>query len=114
VPHIKSGRLRALAVSGARRSDSVPDVPTMQEAGIKGYEAASWYGMFAPAGTSPNTIAKINTDVVRAVQSADVKQRFAAIGVDPIGSTPEHLAKYLHVEITKWAQVVKATGMRSE
>lgn len=114
VPHIKSGRLRALAVSGARRSESVPDVPTMQEAGVKGYEAVSWYGMFAPAGTASNTISKINTDVVRAVQSADVKQRFAAIGVEPIGSTPEHLAKYLRAEITKWAQVVKATGMRSE
>jgi tripartite-type tricarboxylate transporter receptor subunit TctC len=114
VPHIKSGRLRALAVSGAKRSESVPNVPTMQEGGVKGYEAVSWYGMFAPAGTPPSTIAKINADVVRAVQSADVKQRFAGIGVDPIGSTPEHLAKYLRAEITKWAQVVKATGMRSE
>ena len=114
VPHIKSGRLRALAVSGAKRSESVAHVPTMQEAGVKEYEAVSWYGMFAPAGTPPNTIAKVNADVVRAVQSADVKQRFAEIGVDPIGSTPEHLAKYLRAEITKWAQVVKATGMRSE
>ena len=114
VPHIQSGRLRALAVSGVRRSESMPNVPTMQEAGVKGYEAVSWYGMFAPAGTPQNAISKINADAVRAVQSADVKQRFAAIGVDPIGSTPEHLARYLHAEIEKWAQVVKATGMRSE
>jgi tripartite-type tricarboxylate transporter receptor subunit TctC len=113
-PLIQAGKMRALAITAEKRLESVPDVPTMQEAGVKGYEAVSWYGMFAPAGTASNTISKINTDVVRAVQSADVKQRFAAIGVEPIGSTPEHLAKYLRAEITKWAQVVKATGMRSE
>ena len=114
VPHIRSGRVRALAVSGSKRSASVPDVPTMQEAGVKGYEAVSWYGMFAPAGTAASVIAKVNADVVRAVQSAEVKQRFAGIGVDPIGSTPAELAKYLQAEIAKWAQVVKTTGLRIE
>jgi tripartite-type tricarboxylate transporter receptor subunit TctC len=114
VPHIKSGRMRALAVSGAKRSSSVPDVPTMQEAGVASYEAVSWYGMFAMAGTPPSVIAKINADVVRAVQSAEVKQRFAAIGVDPVGSTPEYLMQYLRAEIMKWAQVVKTTGLRPE
>jgi tripartite-type tricarboxylate transporter receptor subunit TctC len=114
VPHIKAGRMRALAVSGAQRSQSVPEVPTMQESGVKAYEAVSWYGMFVPAGTPANAIAKLNSDVVRALQSADLKQRYASIGVEPLGSTPEYLAKYLHAEIIKWAQVVKTTGMRPE
>ncbi len=114
VPHIKSGRLRALAVSGAKRSSALPAVPTMQEAGVASYEAISWYGMFAPAGTPRDVISKVNADVTRTVHMPDVQQRFATIGVEPLGSTPEALAKHLHSEITKWAQVVKAAKLRAE
>jgi tripartite-type tricarboxylate transporter receptor subunit TctC len=113
VPHIKSGRLRALAVSGAKRSSALPDIPTMQEAGVASYEAVSWYGMFAPAGTPREVITKINTDTRRMIQSAEVRQRFAAIGVEPLGSTPEYLAKYLGSEIAKWAGVVKSAKLRA-
>jgi tripartite-type tricarboxylate transporter receptor subunit TctC len=114
VPHIKSGRLRALAVSGTKRSGALPDVPTMQEAGVASYEAVSWYAMFVPAGTPREVIAKVNADVLRVLQNPDVKQRFAALGVEPSGSTPEYLAKYLHVEIEKWAQVVKSAKLRAD
>ena len=114
VPHIKSGRMRALAVSGATRSTAVPDVPTMQEAGVAGYEAVSWFGMFVPAGTPREAIGKLHDETVRALQRPDVRERFTALGVEPIGSTPEDLAKYLQAEITKWAGVVERTGMRPE
>jgi tripartite-type tricarboxylate transporter receptor subunit TctC len=114
VPHIKSGRVRALAVSGARRSGALPGVPTMQEAGVASYEAISWYGMFAPAGTPREVVSKLNVDVTRTLQAPDVKQRFASIGVEPSGSTPEYLARYLHTEILKWAQVVKTAKLRAE
>jgi tripartite-type tricarboxylate transporter receptor subunit TctC len=97
-----------------KRSGAIPDVPTMQEAGIASYEAISWYAMFVPTGTPREIVARINTDVTRVLQSPEVKQRFAAIGVEPSGSTPEYLAKYLHAEVTKWAQVVKTARLRAE
>ena len=114
VPHIKSGRVRALAVSGTKRSAAIPDVPTMQEAGVQSYEAISWYGMFAPAGTPHEAIAKINADVARVLQLPEVRQRFAAIGVEPSAGTPAELAKYLRSEIVKWANVVKSAKLRAE
>lgn len=114
VQHIKAGRVRALAVSGSKRSSGAPDVPTMQEAGVKSYEAVSWYGMFVPAGTPKEVIASVNAATVRAIQSADVKERFDALGVEPVGSTPAELGKYLHEEMTKWAGLVKKIGMRAE
>lgn len=114
VQHIKSGRVRALAVSGSKRSSGAPNVPTMQEAGVKSYEAVSWYGMFVPAGTPKEVIASVNAATVRAIQSAEVKERFDALGIEPVGSTPEELGKYLHMEMTKWAGLVKKIGMRAE
>jgi len=114
VPHIKSGRVRALAVSGTKRSAAIPDVPTMQEAGVESYEAISWYGMFAPADTPHEVIAKINAEVARVLQMTEVRQRFAAIGVEPSPSTPDELAKYLRSEIVKWANVVKTAKLRAE
>ncbi|MBI3043348.1 MAG: tripartite tricarboxylate transporter substrate binding protein [Betaproteobacteria bacterium] len=114
VPHIQSGRMRALAVSGTKRSAGVPDVPTMQEAGVKSYEAVSWYGMFVPGGTPTGVIEKINAAAVRAVRSADVKERFNVLGVEPVGSSPAELGKYLQAEITKWAGLVKKIGLRAD
>jgi tripartite-type tricarboxylate transporter receptor subunit TctC len=114
VPHIKSGRVRALAVSGTKRSAAIPDVPTMQEAGVQSYEAISWYGMFAPAGTPQEAIAKINAEVRRVLQTPEIMQRFAAIGVEPSAGTPAELAKYLRGEIIKWARVVKSAKLRAD
>ena len=114
VLHIQSGRMRALAVSGSTRSSGIPTVPTMHEAGVRGYEAVSWYGMFVPAGTPREAIAKIHAETVRALHKPDIQQRFAALGVETVGSTPEYLAQYLQAETTKWADVVKRSGLRPE
>lgn len=112
IPHINSGKLRALAVTGSRRAELYPDLPTMQEAGVSGYEASTWYGAFAPAGTPGAVISRVHGDIQRLLGMADVRQRFAAAGLDPQGDTPEQFAKYFRNEIAKWANVIKATGMQ--
>jgi len=114
IPHINSGKLRALAVTGGRRAELYPDMPTLREAGISGYEALTWYGAFAPAGTSAAVVSKINADTRRVLALADIKQRLAAAGLDPQGDTPEQFTKYFRDEIAKWANVVKTTGMQIE
>ncbi len=114
IPHINSGKLRALAVTANRRSELYPDVPTMQEAGVSGYEASTWYGAFAPAGTAGGVVARINADIQRLLGLADVRQRFAAVGLEPRGDTPEQFARYFQDEVAKWANVVKSTGMQVE
>jgi tripartite-type tricarboxylate transporter receptor subunit TctC len=114
IPHINSGKLRALAVTGGRRAELYPDLRTMQEAGVPRYEATTWYGAFAPAGTPGAVVAKINADIQRLLGLADVRQRFAAAGLDPQGDTPEQFAKYFRDEIAKWATVVKTTGMQAD
>ena len=114
VQFINSGKMHAIAVSGAARYSSIPAVPTMQESGVAGYEAVTWYGLFAPAGTPKDVIAKINSDIARIAQTPDVKARFAAQGIDPVLSTPEYMGSYLQSEISKWAGVVKASGLKAE
>ena len=112
IPHINSGKLRALAVTGSRRAELYPDLPNMQEAGVAGYEATTWYGAFAPTGTPGAVVAKVHGDIQRLLTLAEVRQRFAAAGLDPQGDTPEQFAKYFRDEIAKWANVVKSTGMQ--
>ncbi|OGA02057.1 MAG: hypothetical protein A3H35_12535 [Betaproteobacteria bacterium RIFCSPLOWO2_02_FULL_62_17] len=114
IPHINSGKLRALAVTGGRRAALYPDMPTLREAGVSGYEALTWYGAFAPAGTSGAVVSKVNTDIQRLLALAEVKQRLAGAGLDPQGDTPEQFTKYFRDEIAKWANVVKTTGMQIE
>ncbi|MBI3068958.1 MAG: tripartite tricarboxylate transporter substrate binding protein [Betaproteobacteria bacterium] len=113
LPHIQAGKMRALAVGSASRSTALPNVPTMMEAGIA-YEASTWYGLYAPAGTPKTTVVKIYSGLRSVLATSDVKGRFSSLGVEPYGSSPEHLAKYLREEIAKWADVVKKTGMRLE
>lgn len=112
VPLIKAGKLRAFAVSGKQRSGAIPDVPTMDEAGVTGYEALSWFALFMPAGTPRDIVSRTAEDVNRALKISDVREKLAGLGIDPVGSSPEFMAKYLQEEITKWAAVVKATGMK--
>ena len=112
IPHINSGKLRALAVTGSKRAELYHDLPNMQEAGVAGYEATTWYGAFAPTGTPAAVVAKVHDDIQRLLVLADVRQRFAAGGLDPQGDTPEQFAKYFRDEIAKWANVVKSTGMQ--
>lgn len=112
VPLIKAGKLRALAVSGRQRSSAIPDIPTMDESGVTGYEAISWFALFMPIATQRDIVTRTSEEVARAVKSAEVRERLAGLGIDPVGSTPEYMAKYLQEEITKWGGVVKATGMK--
>ena len=110
---VATGRLKPLAVSGPRRSEVLPDVPTMREAGVPGYEASTWYGLYAPAGTPSETIEKINVDFKSVLESPDIRERLAQLGIDTIASSPEDLRSYLSEEIDKWAKVIKAAGINA-
>ncbi len=112
LPHVKTGRLRPIAVANRARATALPDVPTIAEAGVPGYEASAWYGLFAPAGTPRETIARINADVVKALARADVKERLIGLGAEPGGNSPEEFAAFIAAEVTKWSKVVKEANIR--
>ena len=113
MPHIKSGKLKALAVTSAQRSAVLPDVPTIEEAAkLKGYEASSWFGLLAPAGTSPDIVARIQQEVAKSLNTPAIKEKLLAQGAIPSGNTPQEFAKMIDSEIKKWAQVVKASGAK--
>lgn len=112
--HIKSGRVRALGVTGTKRAPGAEDIPTIAEAGLPGYEAVQWYGVLAPAATPRDIITKLHAGVVRALQNPDVRQRLLNDGAEPVGSSPEEFAAYLRSETTKWAKVIKAAGIQPE
>lgn len=111
-PHIKSARLRALAVTSRERLAAMPTLPTVAEAGLKGYESAQWYGLFAPAGTPVEILNLLNAQVAAIAQGTDIKQRLAAAGVVAVGSTREQFAAHVKAEIGKWAHVIKLSGAR--
>jgi tripartite-type tricarboxylate transporter receptor subunit TctC len=112
--YIKAGRLRALGVTGARRSSAAPEIPTIAEAGVPGYEATQWFGIVAPAGTPRAIVERWHRETVRALKDPAVRERLVADGADPVGSTPEEFAAYLRSETEKWAKVVKAIGIQPE
>ena len=112
--HVRSGKLRVLAVSGAKRALAAPDIPTVAESGVPGYEAASWYGLMTPLGTPQDIRTRQYTESIKIVRQSEMKDKFVAAGIDPTGSTSEQFASYLRSEIEKWSKVVKATGMRIE
>ncbi|MBM3340548.1 MAG: tripartite tricarboxylate transporter substrate binding protein [Betaproteobacteria bacterium] len=114
LPHIKAGRMRALAAAGAKRSPTLPEVPTMSEAALPGFEASTWYAILTPAGVRKEIIAKLNAEFLRALRAPDMQERLHAQGIEAIGTTPEQLAAHLRSELTKWARVVKVTGVRAE
>jgi tripartite-type tricarboxylate transporter receptor subunit TctC len=112
LPHIKTGRLKALAVTSGRRSPAVPEVPTIAESGLPGYEVINWYGVLAPAGTSKEIVARLNGEIRRILGLQDVKERLAAQGAETITSTPQEFGAYIKSETEKWAKVVKFSGAR--
>jgi len=112
--YVKSGRLRAVAAAGAKRSDMLPEVPTLKEAGVEGVEVVVWYGVLAPAGTPREIISVLASAIARAAWSPDVKQRLLEQGSEPVGNTPEEFGVLLRDEVAKWGEVVKAAGMRAE
>jgi tripartite-type tricarboxylate transporter receptor subunit TctC len=111
-PHAKTGRVRSLAVSGARRSDALPEVPTMAEAGVPGYEASTWNGIVGPAGIPKAVVIKLNGEINKALGSTTLRERFAAIGADPAPGTPEQFAELIRREDRKWSEVVKRSGAK--
>ena len=114
LPHVKAGKLRALAVTSAQRSPSAPDVPTMGEAGVPGFDVQSWFGLVAPKGTPKDIIARVNAEAVKALGSADIKERFMDLGAVPGPMSPEGFGEYIRAEITRWGEVVKISGAKAE
>jgi tripartite-type tricarboxylate transporter receptor subunit TctC len=113
MPHIRSGKLKALAVTSSQRSSALPEVPTIEEAGgLKGYEASSWFGLLAPAGTSPEIVGRIQREVARSLNDPGIKEKLQAQGALPSGNTPQEFARLIDAEHAKWAQVVKASGAK--
>jgi len=114
VPQIKAGRVRALAVTSAKRAGAMPELPTIAESGVPGYEMALWIGVFAPGGTPREIAAKLNAEVVRIVNLPDIRGQLADMGVEPLGNTPEETAEWIRREIAKYGPVVKAAGIKAE
>jgi tripartite-type tricarboxylate transporter receptor subunit TctC len=112
IAHVQSGKLRALAVTSAKRFPSVPNLPTVAEAGVTGYESVSWNGIAAPARTPRDIIDRIQGEVARALQQPDMKERFLKDGIEPIGSTPEQFAAHIKSERAKWEKVVERAGIK--
>ncbi len=115
LPHIKSGRLKALAVTSAQRSSALPELPTLEQAdgvALKGYDASSWFGLLAPAGTSPDIVNRIQQEVAKSFGKPAIKEKLQAQGAIPSGNTPAEFAQFIDAEITKWAAVVKTSGAK--
>jgi tripartite-type tricarboxylate transporter receptor subunit TctC len=113
MPNVRSGRLRALAVASAKRSPSVPDLPTIAEAAIPGFAVDQWYGLFAPAGTPRDVVLKLHGEIAKTVAQPDAKERLLAMGLDPVGSSPDDFTAYLKVETAKWGKLVREAGIRA-
>jgi tripartite-type tricarboxylate transporter receptor subunit TctC len=110
--HARTGKVKMLAVCSAKRSALLPDLPTMQEAGVPGYESTAWFGIFAPAGTPRDIVAKVNADTNALLQAADLRERFAAAGAEPAGGSAEAFAEIVRVETEKWARVIKQANVK--
>jgi len=113
-PMIDSGRVRALAVSGPQRVQALPNVPPVAEAGVPGYSAIQWYGLLAPAGTPPSVILRLNAEAIRSLRSEEMKERLAADGAEPHGSTPEEFGALIRSELEKWGRVTRAAGIEPQ
>ena len=114
LPHIKSGKLRALAQTGEKRSPALPDVPTIAESGFPKFEATAWYGVHAPAKTPKPIVSRLNAELVKALKLPDVSERLGSLGFEIAATTPEYYGNYIRSEIKKWAKVVKASGAKPE
>src|SRR5467141_5440031 len=113
-PHIKAGKLRALALVAPQRAAALPEVPTAAEAGLPNFEVTTWYGILAPAGTPKTIVTRLNAELVKIMHSSDLKERLAAMATDPATSTPEEFADYIKREIAKWGEVVRQAGVKAD
>lgn len=114
MPQVKAGKLRVLAVGSPRRSPNYPDVPTIAESGLPGFEAGAWQGLAAPAGTPPDVVKRLNETLVKVMQMPDVRERLLGAGLEPVGGSPEDFAQFIKSEIAKWSKVAKDVGARAD
>lgn len=114
LPHVRSGRIRALAVGDARRSPQMPDVPTVAEAGVPGFEASSWFGLVAPASTPREVIARLHAALVKGIGEKETAQRLSSQGMDPVLNTPEQFAERIRSDLPRWGKLVRASGIKAE
>jgi tripartite-type tricarboxylate transporter receptor subunit TctC len=112
LPYVKAGRLNALAVTNPKRSPVVPNVPTVAESGLPGFEALQWFGVYAPAGTPREIVARLNSEIGRILRMPEIHERFAQLGADIAGGTPEQFAAFQRSEVAKWTKIVKASGAK--
>jgi tripartite-type tricarboxylate transporter receptor subunit TctC len=112
LPHIKAGKLRALAVTSAQRSPSLPELPTLAEAGVPGFDVSSWYGIYAPAGLPQDMVAKLNAAFNEALRAPEIRERLTTQGWTVTGGTPEQFAAHTQAELERWARVVKSANVR--
>jgi tripartite-type tricarboxylate transporter receptor subunit TctC len=114
LPFTKSGRLRALAVTGAKRAQAAPEIPTVAESGLPRFEVSNWYGVLAPARTSPEIVAKLNQSINKVLEAADAREKLAALGADPGGGSPEQFGAHIKAELAKWGKVIRQSDIRAE
>ena len=114
MPHVKAGKLRPLAVTTAKRSAAVPDLPTIAEAGVSGFDISTWYGLWAPKNTPRDVIERLATETAKILKLLEVRERYAALGAEPVGSTPDEFAAYCKSELGKWAKIVKESGAKAD
>ena len=114
LPQVKAGKLKALGVSSKKRSSLTPDVPTVDEAGVPGYEVSVWFGILAPAGTPRDIVQRLNAEMVKIIRSPEITDRFARAGVEPVASTPEYFSDFLKAEVTRWAKVVQDANIKAD
>jgi tripartite-type tricarboxylate transporter receptor subunit TctC len=114
LPHVNAGKLRALAITSAKRFPTLPQLPTVAESGVPGYESISWAGVAVPAGTPKEIVARLNSEIVKIVRAPDIRERFLRDGIEPVGSTPEQFDAHIKSERAKWAKVVKDSGARAD
>jgi tripartite-type tricarboxylate transporter receptor subunit TctC len=114
IQHVKSGKLRAIAVTSAKRASGLPEIPTIAESGLADYDLTTWWGLFAPAGTPPEIVAKVHRDTLAALQNADLRERFAGLSVDPGGGSSREFADYVRQEIAKYDRIVKQLNIKPE
>ena len=112
LPYVKAGRLRVIAVTSAKRSPMLPDIPTVAESGLTGYEVTSWYGVFAPPGLAANLVTKLNADVVAILDRPDLKERLASLGAEPLPMSADDFGRHVRADIAKWAKVVRESGAK--
>jgi tripartite-type tricarboxylate transporter receptor subunit TctC len=114
MPHLKTGKLRPLGVTSLKRSKSLPETPTIDESGVRGYEVVGFYGMLAPAGVPQEIIARLNSEITKALRSADMQERLVRDGAEPVGNTPDEFGAYIERDVGKWAKVIETAGIRFE